>query len=163
MRVGIGYDIHPFAEGRRLVLAGVEFEGEAGLRGHSDADVVTHAVIDALLGAAGLGDIGRHFPDSEERWRDASSMEMLRAVRTLLETENYQVVNVDVSVVAERPRLGPKGGAMCENLGSVLGIGPSFVSIKATTAEGLGALGRGEGIAAWAVALVDRLGEPQLP
>jgi 2-C-methyl-D-erythritol 2,4-cyclodiphosphate synthase len=163
MRVGTGFDIHPFAEGRRLVLAGVEFEGEEGLAGHSDADVLTHAVIDALLGAAGLGDIGQHFPDSDERWRDASSIEMLAAVRRMLEAENYQPVNVDVAVVAERPRISARADAMRESLAAVLGIGPGFVSIKATTAEGLGALGRAEGIAAWAVALIDRMRSPELP
>lgn len=163
MRVGIGFDVHRFAAGRRLILAGIEFEGETGLQGHSDADVVTHAVIDALLGAAGMGDIGQHFPDSEERWRDASSLEMLTVVRRALEAENYQVVNVDVSVVAERPRLSTRAQAMREKLASVLGIGPEFVSIKATTAESLGALGRAEGIAAWASALVDRMRSPELP
>ncbi len=163
MRVGVGFDIHPFAKGRRLVLAGVEFEGEVGLQGHSDADVVTHAVIDALLGAAGLGDIGQHFPDSDERWRNASSLGMLGEVRRLLEAENYQPVNVDVSVVAERPRLGPRVDAMCQGLARVLGIAPNFVSIKATTAERLGALGRSEGIAAWAVSLIDRIPGPDLP
>ena len=163
MRVGLGYDIHRFAEGRRLVLGGVEFEGEVGLLGHSDADVLTHAVIDALLGAVGMGDIGEHFPDTDERWRDASSMEMLRAVRQMLEADNYQPVNVDVSLAAERPRLSPGVEAMRRNLASMLGIAPSFVSIKATTAEGLGAIGRTEGIAAWAVALVDRVQEPDLP
>ncbi|MGD8698227.1 MAG: 2-C-methyl-D-erythritol 2,4-cyclodiphosphate synthase [Gemmatimonadales bacterium] len=163
MRVGIGFDIHRFATGRRLVLAGVEFEGEVGLQGHSDADVLTHAVIDALLGAAGLGDIGRHFPDSEERWRDASSLTMLSEVRRMLEAENYQPVNVDVSVVAERPRLTPRVDAMSQKLADVLGVGPRFISIKATTAEGLGALGRSEGIAAWAVALIDRVQRPDLP
>ncbi|KPK62659.1 MAG: 2-C-methyl-D-erythritol 2,4-cyclodiphosphate synthase [Gemmatimonas sp. SG8_38_2] len=163
MRVGLGYDIHRFAEGRRLVLGGVEFEGEVGLQGHSDADVITHAVIDALLGAAGLGDIGQHFPDSDAKWHDASSLEMLRNVRSMLEAENYQPVNVDVSVAAERPRLLPRVDAMRKTLASVLGIAPSFVSIKATTAEGLGAIGRTEGICAWAVALVDRVQEPDLP
>lgn len=163
MRVGIGFDIHQFSEGRRLVLGGVEFDGETGLLGHSDADVVTHAIMDALLGAAGLGDIGAHFPDSDDIWRDASSIELLEHVLGLLEAANYQVVNVDVSVVAERPRLNPKIEAMREKLGPVLRIGPEFVSIKATTAEGIGALGRAEGIGAWAVALVDRISEPKLP
>jgi 2-C-methyl-D-erythritol 2,4-cyclodiphosphate synthase len=163
MRVGVGFDVHAFAEGRRLVLAGVEFEGEVGLQGHSDADVLTHAVIDALLGAAGLGDIGQHFPDTEERWRDASSLAMLADVRHLLEAENYQPVNIDVSIVAERPRLSSRVEAMRQALARVLGIGPSFISIKATTAEGLGALGRSEGIAAWAVALIDRVRGPDLP
>lgn len=163
MRVGIGFDVHRFAEGRPLVLGGVRFEGEAGLMGHSDADVLTHAVIDAMLGAAGLGDIGRHFPDSDERWRDASSIEMLETVVGLLEAENYQVVNVDVSVVAERPRLAERVEAVRERLAATLDIGPQFVSIKATTAEGLGALGRAEGIAAWAIATIDRMEEPGLP
>ncbi len=163
MRVGLGFDIHRFAEGRRLVLGGVAFEGEVGLLGHSDADVVTHAIIDALLGAAGLGDIGQHFPDSDPKWSDASSLEMLRTVRSMLEAENYQPVNVDVSVATERPRLLPRVDAMRESLASVLGIAPSFVSIKATTAEGLGAIGRSEGICAWAAALVDRVQEPDLP
>lgn len=163
MRVGIGFDIHQFSEDRRLVLGGVEFDGEAGPLGHSDADVVTHAVIDALLGAAGLGDIGAHFPDADDTWRDASSIELLGHVLGLLEAADYQVVNVDVSVVAERPRLNPKIEAMREKLGAILRIGPKFVSIKATTAEGMGALGRSEGIGAWAVALVDRISEPELP
>ncbi len=160
MRVGIGFDVHRFAEDRRLVLGGQEFEGEPGLAGHSDADVLTHAVVDALLGAAGLGDIGRHFPDSDERWRDASSLELLRLTRQKLEVEGYQPVNVDVSLIAERPRLGERVGAMREHLASILGIAPEHVSIKATTAEGLGALGRREGIAALAVALIDRVREP---
>lgn len=163
MRVGIGFDIHGFAEGRRLVLGGVEFPGERGLQGHSDADVLTHAVMDALLGAAGLGDIGQHFPNSEERWRDASSLEMLSTVVGMLEAENYQPVNVDVSVVAEEPQLSQAVEPIQESLAGVLGIAPTFVSIKATTAEGLGALGRAEGIAAWAVALIDRIQEPKLP
>ncbi|UCC47650.1 MAG: 2-C-methyl-D-erythritol 2,4-cyclodiphosphate synthase [Gemmatimonadota bacterium] len=163
MRVGIGFDVHRFGPERRLILAGLEFDEEPGLLGHSDADVLTHAVIDALLGAAGLGDIGQHFPDSDERWRDASSIEMLMAVRRMLEARNYQPVNVDVSLVAERPRLAARVEAMRESLASALGIAPAFVSIKATTAEGLGALGRGEGIAAWAVALIDRLEVPELP
>lgn len=163
MRSGIGFDVHRFADGRRLILGGVEFEGESGLLGHSDADVVTHAVMDALLGAAGLGDIGQHFPDDDEAWRDASSLELLGDVVAKLESANYQVVNIDVSVVAERPRLGPRIDAMRERLGGVLRVGPQFVSIKATTAEGLGALGRAEGIAAWAVALIDRISEPELP
>lgn len=163
MRVGIGFDVHRFGAGRRLVLAGVEFDEDVGLVGHSDADVLTHAVIDALLGAAGLGDIGQHFPDSDERWRDASSIEMLVAVRHMLEAQNYQPVNVDVSLVAERPRLALMVEAMRERLASALGIAPACVSVKATTAEGMGALGRGEGIAAWAVALIDRLGGSNLP
>ncbi len=163
MRVGIGFDIHRFGEGRRLVLGGVEFEGEPGLLGHSDADVVTHAVIDALLGAAGQGDIGRHFPDSDERWRDASSLDMLDAVRRMLEADNYQAVNVDVALAAERPRVESSVDRMRERLACSLGIDPRFVSVKATTAEGLGTVGRVEGIAAWAIALIDRVREPGSP
>ncbi len=163
MRVGLGYDIHRFGAGRRLVLGGVEFEGETGLVGHSDADVVTHAVVDALLGAAGLGDIGQHFPDTDERWRDAPSLEMLHTVCRMLEAHNYQPVNVDVSILAEHPRLGGRREAMREQLAGAMGIAPSSVSIKATTAEGLGAVGRGEGIAAWAVALIDRVQELDSP
>lgn len=155
MRVGIGFDIHRLSEGRRLVLGGVEFEGQTGLAGHSDADVLTHALIDALLGAAGLGDIGQHFPDSDDRWRDASSIDLLADVVRKLGTANYQVVNVDVTLVAERPRVADKTPEMRQRLAEVLGIQPESVSIKATTAEGLGALGREEGIAAWAVTLLE--------
>jgi 2-C-methyl-D-erythritol 2,4-cyclodiphosphate synthase len=163
MRIGIGFDVHRFGEGRRLVLAGVEFEGELGLQGHSDADVLSHAVIDALLGAAALGDIGQHFPDSDPRWRDASSLELLRSVVHRLEAEGYQPVNVDVSLVAERPRIASRVELMRERLASVLGIAPRHISVKATTAEGMGALGRAEGIAAWAVALIERVQAPDFP
>lgn len=163
MRTGIGFDVHRFEKGRRLVLGGVEFPDEVGLLGHSDADAVTHAVIDALLGAAALGDIGHHFPPEDERWRDASSLELLKKVLAMLEGDGYQPVNIDVSLVAERPRIGPKVDAMREKLAAALGIGVQAVSIKATTAEGLGAIGRIEGIAAWAVALVDRLDDTGSP
>ncbi|MQA75529.1 MAG: 2-C-methyl-D-erythritol 2,4-cyclodiphosphate synthase [Solirubrobacterales bacterium] len=149
MRVGIGYDSHRFAPGRRLVLGGVEIDHEAGLDGHSDADVVAHAVIDALLGAAGLGDLGTHFPPSEGRWRDADSLDLLRSVLGLL---SGPVVNVDASVVCERPRLEPHRLEMERNLSGVLG---APVSVKATSNEGMGWVGRGEGIACMAVALID--------
>lgn len=163
MRVGIGFDVHRFAEGRRLVLGGVELEAEKGLSGHSDADVLTHAVIDALLGAAGLGDIGHHFPDTDERWRDASSLDMLRLVVQRLEADNYQPVNIDVALAIEAPRLAPSISRMRERLAEALRISPGQVSIKATTAETLGAVGRGEGAAAWAVALIDHVREPEFP
>lgn len=163
MRIGIGFDIHRFGGDGELVLGGVVFPGEEGLLGHSDADVLTHAVIDALLGAVAMGDLGEHFPDTDERWKGASSLELLRQTVRLLEGNNYQVVNVDVTVVAERPHLRERAPEMREKLSGILGIGPDFVSIKATTAEGLGALGRGEGISARAVALVDRIEEPSLP
>ena len=148
MRIGIGYDSHPFAPGRRLVVGGVEIEHELGLAGHSDADVLTHAAIDALLGAAGLGDLGTNFPPDEERWRDADSLDLLRAVIGQLPTA---VVNVDATVVCEAPAIGPHRPAMERNLSAALG---APVSVKATTNEGMGWIGRGEGIACVAVALL---------
>jgi 2-C-methyl-D-erythritol 2,4-cyclodiphosphate synthase len=157
LRVGLGYDSHRFEAGRRLVLGGVVIEHEAGLRGHSDADVVAHAVIDAVLGAAGLGDIGRHFPDSDAQWRDADSIALLQRTGQLVAELNYQVVNVDVTAVCEAPQIGPHAAAMCARLAGALGIAPRLVSVKGTTNEGMGWIGRGEGIAALAVALLDRL------
>jgi 2-C-methyl-D-erythritol 2,4-cyclodiphosphate synthase len=157
MRIGHGYDSHAFAEGRKLVLGGVEIPHERGLAGHSDADAVAHAVTDALLGAAGMGDIGRHFPPSDPQWKDADSIQLLARVVRLLEGRNFQVVNVDVTVVAEAPRIGPHAAAMQARLASVLGIAPDHISIKGKSNEGLGWIGRGEGIAAFAVALIDRL------
>jgi 2-C-methyl-D-erythritol 2,4-cyclodiphosphate synthase len=149
VRSGIGYDSHRFAAGRRLVLGGVEVDHETGLAGHSDADVVTHAVIDALLGAAGLGDLGTHFPADEERWRDADSLDLLRTVLGLLDGP---VANVDVTVICERPRLDAHREQMQANLATALG---APVNVKATTNEGMGWIGRGEGIAAIAIALLD--------
>jgi 2-C-methyl-D-erythritol 2,4-cyclodiphosphate synthase len=157
MRIGHGYDSHRFAEGRRLVLGGVEIPHERGLDGHSDADAVAHAVTDALLGAAGLGDIGRHFPPTDAAWKDADSLQLLSRVVRLLEGRNYQVVNVDVTVVCESPRIGPHAEAMQARLASVLGIAPSHISIKGKSNEGMGWIGRGEGVACFAVALVDSL------
>ena len=148
MRVGIGYDSHRFAGGRRLVLGGVEIDHDRGLEGHSDADVLTHAVIDAVLGAAGLGDLGTHFPAAEERWRDADSLDLLRTVVGQLPGS---VVNVDATVIAESPALAPHRAEMERNLTAALG-GPA--SVKATTNEGMGWIGRGEGIACVAVAFV---------
>lgn len=157
MRVGTGYDSHRFAEGRPLILGGVHVPFERGLTGHSDADVVAHAVTDAILGAAGLGDIGTHFPPSDERWKDADSIELLRDVWRMLAERNDRVVNVDVSVICEEPRLRPFVDAMRERLAEALEVEPSRVSVKATTNEGMGWIGRGEGIAAIAVALIDRI------
>ena len=156
LRVGMGYDIHRIAEGRPLVLGGVRFESTWGLDGHSDEDVVLHAIGDALLGAAGLGDLGTHFPPGDPRWKDASSVELLRRIAELLHDAGARVENVDAMVVAEAPRLAPHRGAMCANVANALGITPDRVSVKATTNEQLGALGRREGIAATAVALVAR-------
>jgi 2-C-methyl-D-erythritol 2,4-cyclodiphosphate synthase len=155
LRVGVGYDVHRKADGRRLVLGGVTFEGERGLEGHSDADVLAHAIGDALLGAVSLGDLGSHFPPGDERWRDASSLELLRLIRAMLEGVNARIVNVDATVVAETPRIAPLREAMCLALALALKVGIGQVSVKATTQEGLGAIGRDEGIAAWAVALVE--------
>ncbi len=154
-RVGIGYDIHRRAPGRKLVLGGVEMQSAWGLEGHSDADVLLHAVCDALLGAVALGDLGRHFPPGEARWKDASSLELLRLVRAMLDGRGARVVNVDVTLVAEEPKLGPAREAMCVNIAQALRIGGAQVSVKATTNESLGALGRGEGLAALAVAMVE--------
>jgi 2-C-methyl-D-erythritol 2,4-cyclodiphosphate synthase len=149
MSVGIGYDSHRFAEGRRLVLGGVEVEHARGLAGHSDADVLTHAVIDALLGAAGMGDIGTIFPDDEERWRDADSLDLLR---TVVGTVSGRIVNVDATLICEEPRIGPLRAEMERTLAEVTS---ARVSVKATTNEGMGWIGRGEGIACIAVASVD--------
>jgi 2-C-methyl-D-erythritol 2,4-cyclodiphosphate synthase len=149
---GIGYDCHRFAAGRRLVLGGVEIPHERGLEGHSDADVLTHAVIDALLGAAGLGDIGEHFPDTEERYRDADSLVLLETVLTTVIAAGFAVENVDCTVLMEAPRLGPHRQAIRERLARALGLGVTRVNVKATTGEGMGFIGRGEGVAALAVA-----------
>jgi 2-C-methyl-D-erythritol 2,4-cyclodiphosphate synthase len=149
---GIGYDSHRLAAGRRLVLGGVEIPSELGLDGHSDADVITHAVIDALLGAAGLGDIGEHFPDTDERWRDADSIGLLRAVLQMLAAVRLAVVNVDCTVVIEAPKLAPHRLAIRERLAAALGLEAARVNVKASTGERIGFVGRGEGVAALAVA-----------
>jgi 2-C-methyl-D-erythritol 2,4-cyclodiphosphate synthase len=155
MRVGIGYDIHPLEAGRPLVLAGVRVPHHRGLGGHSDGDVLTHAVIDALLGAAALGDIGQHFPAGDEQWRGADSIDLLRRAQKLVVAARYRVVNIDATVVAEAPLLAPHIDAMRAKVAETLGIDVGATSVKATTSDGLGALGRGEGIAALAIALLD--------
>ena len=152
MRVGIGYDVHPFDPARVLVLGGIKIEGTWGLRGHSDADVVLHALADALLGAAALGDIGDHFPDQDPQWKDVPSAVILAEVRAKVRARGWVPGNVDVTVVAERPRITPYREAMRRRMAEILGLDVGAVSLKATTNEGLGALGRGEGIAALAVA-----------
>ena len=159
MRIGIGYDSHRFAEGRKLILGGVQIPHVQGLAGHSDADAVAHAITDAMLGAAALGDIGTHFPPSDERWRDADSLDLLRRASVLLEERGYQVVNVDVTVVCEAPRIGPHAGAMRERLAAALGIGRQHVSVKGKTNEGMGWIGRGEGIAVVATVLIATVAE----
>ena len=155
-RIGIGYDVHPLVAGRPLVLGGVTIPHDRGLQGHSDADVLLHAVIDALLGAAGLNDIGTYFPNTDPRYKDISSMELLRQVCALLHERGWQVVNIDVSVVSEQPKLKPHFPAMREHIAPVLGVSPEAVGLKATTNEGMGFVGRGEGIAVMSVALIDR-------
>lgn len=156
MRVGLGYDVHRVKAGRPLVLGGVRFESDWGLDGHSDADVLAHAVGDALLGAAGLGDLGEHFPPGDARWKDASSLDLLARIAALLAEKRARIVNVDAMLVAEAPKLAPHRATMCANLARALGITADAVSIKATTNETLGAVGRREGLAAMAVALVER-------
>ena len=155
MRAGIGFDTHRLEAGRRLILGGVEIEGaQTGLAGHSDADVLTHAVIDALLGAAGLGDIGQHFPDTDERWRDADSIELLQAVREQLGDAGYRPVNIDATLACEEPKLAPFRDEMRTRLADAVGLEPSAVNVKFTTGERMGFVGRGEGIAALAIATV---------
>ena len=154
IRVGVGYDVHRFEAGRKLVLGGVEIPHERGLAGHSDADVLIHAVIDALLGAAALGDIGAHFPDTDEAYRGADSRELLARVVALLEERGMKPGNVDSVVVAQRPKLAPHVRKMREVVSSILGIPPERVGIKATTGEGLGFAGREEGVAAHAVCTI---------
>lgn len=153
-RIGIGYDIHRLVEGRRLLLAGVEIPFEKGLLGHSDSDVLTHAVCDALLGAAAAGDIGTHFPDSDPRFAGAASLELLARVVELIKERGFKVANMDAVVLAERPRLAPHIQSMRERLAAVLQIEVELVSVKAKTNEGLDAVGRGEAMAAHAVALI---------
>ncbi len=156
-RAGIGWDSHRLEEGRRLVLGGVEIpESERGLAGHSDADVLAHALIDALLGAAGLGDIGQHYPDSDERWRDADSVELLREVAGFLDEHGWIVRHMDATVLCEEPRLGPHRDEMRARLAEAVGLAPLEVNVKFSTGEGMGFVGRGEGVAAMAVATVER-------
>ena len=157
MRIGHGYDVHRLVEGRRLILGGIEIPYEKGLLGHSDADVLTHALMDSLLGAAALGDIGKLFPDSDPRYAGADSVELLREVCRVIKEAGYQVGNVDCTVIAQRPKLAPFIPQMREKLASAMGITPDRVSVKATTEEGLGFSGEGLGIAAHAVALIESL------
>lgn len=155
IRVGMGFDVHPFTDepGRRLVLGGVHFEGDRPLRGHSDADVVAHAVADALLGAAGLGDIGQHFPDTDPAWQGADSMRLLAEVVHRVRDDGWSVANVDCTVVCEAPKLAPRRDEIQRRMADVVG---APVTVKGKRAEGLGSIGRGEGIACWAVALLER-------
>ena len=155
MRIGQGFDVHALVAGRRLVLGGVEIACDKGLDGHSDADVLLHALCDALLGAAALGDIGRHFPDTDPAFKGADSRKLLREVAVRLVRAGFRIVNVDTTVVAQAPRVAPHVAAMVANIAADLGVAPGCVNVKATTTEHLGFTGRGEGIAAFAVALIE--------
>jgi 2-C-methyl-D-erythritol 2,4-cyclodiphosphate synthase len=158
LRVGIGYDSHRLVEGRKLILGGVDIPSEKGLHGYSDADVLLHALMDALLGAAALGDIGQHFPNTDEAYKDADSLELLKKVLGLLDKDGFEPVNADVTMVAEQPKIAPHIGHMIVNI-EAAGMPEGSVNIKATTGENMGFVGRGEGMAAMAVALVKRIGE----
>ena len=155
MRIGHGYDVHRLVAGRRLVIGGVEIAHDKGLLGHSDADVLLHAICDALLGAAALGDIGRHFPDSDPKYKGIDSRELLRHAAALLKGKGHRAASVDATIIAEAPRMAPHVAKMVANIASDLGIDASRVNVKATTTEGLGFAGRGEGIAAHAVCLLE--------
>ncbi len=156
LRIGHGYDAHRFAENRELILGGVKIEYELGLLGHSDADVLAHAISDSLFGAAALGDIGAHFPDSDERYKGADSMILLEKTGEILRLNGYKVVNIDATVLAQKPKLAPHILAMRENIANKLGLPLDFVSVKATTEEGMGFTGRLEGIAAHCVCLIEK-------
>jgi len=159
MRIGNGYDVHRLVQGRKLVLGGVEVPHGTGLLGHSDADVLVHAIMDACLGAAGLGDIGQHFPDTDPAYKGISSLELLRRVYCKLQENRLSIVNIDCTIIAERPKLAPYIPEMRGNVSACLHMGESRVNIKATTEEGLGFTGAGEGISAWAVCLADEISE----
>jgi 2-C-methyl-D-erythritol 2,4-cyclodiphosphate synthase len=156
MRIGTGYDVHRLVEGRKLIVGGVEIRHEKGLLGHSDADVLIHAVCDALLGAAGLGDVGKHFPDTDQRYKGISSLALLAEVVRKLSDTGFRVNNIDATIVAERPKMAPHIPAMVGNIAAAAKVGPSAVNVKATTTEGLGFTGTGEGIAAYAVCTIAR-------
>jgi len=158
IRFGLGYDVHRLVEGRKLILGGVPIPSKIGLLGHSDADVLLHAICDALLGAAALGDIGKHFPDTDERYRGISSLKLLQHVGNLLHDRGYSIGNIDSTVILERPKLAKYSVLMCRRIGKALHIMPGQISIKATTHEGLGAFGREEGCAAFAIASILKSG-----
>ena len=156
MRIGFGYDSHRLVEGRKLIIGGVEIPFEKGLAGHSDADVLCHAITDAIIGALGLGDIGKHFPDNDPKWKDAVSTELLKYILELARMNGYSVAWVDTTIIVEQPKISPFIDAMKESL-SATGIPPGNINVKAKTNEGMGFIGRGEGIAAYAVCLLDKI------
>jgi 2-C-methyl-D-erythritol 2,4-cyclodiphosphate synthase len=155
MRIGIGYDVHPFKAGKKLVLGGVEIEYEKGLDGHSDADVLVHSIMDAILGAAGMEDIGIHFPDSDNQYKNISSLKLLKIVYEKIKSKGFSIINIDSVLILEKPRVSPYFMKMKEKISETIGINKDFINIKATTNEGLGFCGRGEGAAAQSVALIE--------
>lgn len=157
-RIGFGFDAHRFKEGRKLIIGGVEIPHELGLSGHSDADVLTHAICDALLGALGLGDIGSFFPDSDPKWKDVSSLVLLEETLAKVQDKKYEIQNIDSTIVCEKPRIAPHISAIKEKLSDVTGLKPGLLGIKATTTDGMGFTGRGEGIAAYAVVIIESPG-----
>lgn len=157
MRIGTGYDVHRLSENRKLIIGGVEIPYEKGLLGHSDADVLIHAVMDSLLGAAALGDIGKHFPDSDEEYKNISSLLLLKRVCLLLKDNGYNTINIDATIIAQKPKLAPFIEDMRKNIADGLGISAEYVNVKATTEEGLGFTGNSEGIAAQAVCLIEKI------
>jgi len=157
MRVGIGYDVHPLILGRKLMLGGVEIPSDKGLSGYSDADVIAHAIIDALLGAAGLGDIGNQFPAADPRYKDISSLILMGETKKLVEAQDFKIVNIDATIIAQRPKLAPFIGKMRYQISQALGVEVTQVAVKATSGEGLGFIGREEGVCAQAVALIDTI------
>ena len=158
-RIGFGFDAHRFTEGRKLIIGGVQIPHEMGLSGHSDADVLTHAICDAVLGALGDGDIGTHFPDSDPKWKGVSSLVLLEETLKKLAGAKYEIENIDSTVVCEKPRLSPHIGAIKDSLSAVTGTGPDNIGVKATTTDGMGFTGRGEGIAAYAVVIIKSSGD----
>lgn len=150
-RIGFGFDAHRFTEGRKLIIGGVEIPYELGLKGHSDADVLTHAICDALLGALALGDIGTYFPDSDPKWKGVSSLTLLKETLSMLSEKSSQIVNIDSTIVCEKPRISPHVSAIRDSLSEVTGLDPEYIGVKATTTDAMGFTGRGEGIAAYAV------------
>ena len=159
MKIGFGYDIHPLRKGKSLILGGVKIEYDKGLEGHSDADVVIHALMDALLGASGEGDIGVHFPDNEPKWKGISSLVLLDQIRQLIESKKYKINNIDITIISEKPKLLPYYPYMKQNIARVLKLDSDNINIKASTNEGIGIIGKGEGIASFCVALLEERGE----
>lgn len=157
MRIGLGYDVHKLVKGRELIIGGVDIPYEKGLLGHSDADVLTHAIMDSILGAAALGDIGKHFPDTQAKYKGISSLDLLAQVNTLLSSKGYYIENIDATIIAQKPKMAPFIEKMISNISKVLDIDPDKINIKATTEEGLGFTGSGEGISSQAICLINKL------